>query len=58
MESATLFIVSHLRGIRAGSLLLCVDAVEEGEIHHLDPWLTDRLIAVSVAAARRLAAAV
>ncbi len=54
MESATLFIVSYLRGIRAGTILLCVDEVESGEIHHLDPSLTDRLIAVAVDAARRL----
>ncbi|MBO0702406.1 MAG: nucleoside phosphorylase [Candidatus Dormibacteraeota bacterium] len=55
MESATLFIVSHLRAIRAGTVLLCVDDVESGEIHHLDPSLMDRLIAVAVDAARRLA---
>lgn len=57
MESATLFVESHLRGIRAGTLLLCVDEVESGEIHHLDPALTDRLISVAVDAARRLSAA-
>lgn len=55
MESATLFIVSHLRGIRAGTILLCVDAVEDGEIQHLEPGLLERLIEVSVAAATRLA---
>lgn len=54
MESSALFIVSHLRGIRAGTVLLCVDAVEEGEIHHVDPAYLDRLIVVAVDAARRL----
>ncbi|MBO0744025.1 MAG: nucleoside phosphorylase [Candidatus Dormibacteraeota bacterium] len=54
MESATLFIVSHLRGIRAGTILLCVDDVESGAIQHLDPSLMDRLIAVAVDAAPRL----
>jgi uridine phosphorylase len=57
MESATLFIVSHLRGIRAGTILLCVNEVEEGEIQPLDPLLMERLIAVAVDAARRLAEA-
>lgn len=57
MESATLFIVSHLRGVRAGTVLLCVDEVEAGDIQHLDPSLMERLIAVAVAAARRLAPA-
>lgn len=55
MESATLFVVSHLRGVRAGTILLCVDEVESGDIHHLDPSLMDRLIAVAVDTARRLA---
>ena len=58
MESATLFIVSHLRGIRAGTILLCVDEVESGEIHHLDPSFMERLIAVAVEAARHLAGGV
>ncbi len=57
MESATLFVVSHLRGIRAGTILLCVNEVEAGEIHQLDPSLMERLIAVAVEAARRLAGA-
>lgn len=54
MESATLFVVSHLRGIRAGTILLCVDEVESGEILHLDPSSMDRLVGVAVDAARRL----
>lgn len=57
MESATLFVVSHLRRVRAGTILLCVDEVASGEIHHVDPSLTDRLIAVAVDAARRLSTA-
>lgn len=56
MESATLFVVSHLRGIRAGTILLCVNDVEE-EIHDPDPSFMDRLIAVAVDAARRLSGA-
>ena len=57
MESATLFVVSHLRGIRAGTVLLCVDEVESGQIRHVHPSLTERLIAVAVDAACRLSGA-
>jgi uridine phosphorylase len=54
MESATLFTVAAVRRVRAGSLLLCVDEVGSGEIHHLDPSYTERMIRVGVAAVRRL----
>jgi uridine phosphorylase len=54
MESATLMIVSALRGLRAGTILLCVDEVEAGEIHHLDPALMEGLLCVAVDAVRRL----
>ncbi|MGH7912526.1 MAG: nucleoside phosphorylase [Candidatus Dormibacteraceae bacterium] len=54
MESATLFVVSQLRKIRAGTILLCVDEVEAGEIHHLGESFLERLIAVAVDAARNL----
>jgi uridine phosphorylase len=54
MESATLLVVSGLRGWRAGVILLCVDELGAGEIHHLDASAMDRLIAVAVDAIRRL----
>ena len=54
MESATLFTVAAVRRVRAGSLLLCVDEVGSGEIHHLDPSYMERMIRVAVAAIRRL----
>ncbi len=54
MESATLFVVGAVRRLRAGSLLLCVDEVGAGEIHHLDPSLMDRMLGVAVDAVRRL----
>ena len=54
MESSTLLVVSALRGWRAGVILLCVDELGAGEIHHLDPSAMDRLIGVAVDAVRRL----
>ena len=54
MESATLMIVAALRGLRAGTILLCVDEVEAGEIHHLDPGLMEGLLCVAVDAVCRL----
>jgi uridine phosphorylase len=54
MESSTLLVVSALRGWRAGVILLCVDELGAGEIHHLDASAMDRLIGVAVDAVRRL----
>jgi uridine phosphorylase len=54
MESSTLLVVSALRGWRAGVILLCVDELGAGEIHHLDAPAMDRLIGVAVDAVRRL----
>jgi uridine phosphorylase len=54
MESSTLLIVSALRGWRAGVILLCVDELGAGEIHHLEPSAMDRLLRVAVDAVRRL----
>jgi uridine phosphorylase len=54
MESATLMVVSALRGWRAGVLLLCVDELDSGEIHHLDPAYMHRMLDVAVDAIRRL----
>jgi uridine phosphorylase len=54
MESATLMVVSALRGWRAGVVLLCVDELGAGEIHHLAPSAMDRLLSVAVDAVRRL----
>jgi uridine phosphorylase len=54
METSTLFIVSRLRNMRAGTVCLCVDEVGAGEIHHLDPSYMDRMLAVAVDAIRRL----
>lgn len=56
MESATLMIVSSLRGLRAGTILLCVDEVEAGEIAHVSDELMDRFLQVAVDAVRRLIA--
>src|SRR5207302_1594112 len=36
MESSTMMIVSALRGWRSGVILLCVDELGAGEIHHVD----------------------
>jgi len=54
MESSTLLVVSALRRWRAGIILLCVDELGSGEIHHLDPSAMDTLIRVAVDAIRRL----
>jgi uridine phosphorylase len=54
METSTLFIVSRLRNMRAGTVCLCVDEVGAGEIHHLDQSYMDRMLAVAVDAIRRL----
>jgi len=56
MESSTLFIVSRLRKLRAGTINLCVDELGAGEIHHLDPSYMDRMLKVAVDALRRLIA--
>jgi len=56
MESSTLFIVSRLRKLRAGTINLCVDELGAGEIHHLDPSYMDRMLKVAVDAVRRLIA--
>src|SRR5207237_198670 len=48
METSTLYVVSRLRDIRAGTICLCVDEVGAGEIHHLDPSYMDRMLAVAV----------
>ena len=54
MESSTLMVVSALRGWRSGVILLCVDELGAGEIHHVGPEAMDRLLAVAVDAVRRL----
>ena len=54
MESSTLLVVSALRGWRAGVILLCVDELGAGEIHHVHPSMMERMLTVSVDAVRRL----
>lgn len=54
MESSTLFVVARLRGLRAGTINLCVDELGAGEIHHLDPSYMDRMLRVAVDAVGRL----
>ena len=54
MESSTLFVVSRLRRLRAGTINLCVDELGAGEIHHVDPSYMDRMLGVAVDALRRL----
>jgi uridine phosphorylase len=54
MESATLMVVSALRGLRAGVILLCADELDAGEIQHLDAAHMERLLEVAVDALRRL----
>jgi uridine phosphorylase len=56
METSTLFVVSRLRRLRAGTINLCVDELGAGEIHHLDPSYMDRMLGVAVDAIRRLIA--
>ena len=54
METSTLFVVSRLRNMRAGTICLVVDEVGAGEIHHLDPSYMDGMLSVAVDAIRRL----
>lgn len=54
MESSTIMVVSSLRRLRAGVILLCVDELGAGEIHHLDPSYMDRMLRVAVEAIRLL----
>ncbi len=54
METSTLFVVSRLRKLRAGTINLCVDELGAGEIHHLDPSFMDRMLKVAVDAIRLL----
>ena len=54
MESSTLFVLASVRRLRAGSILLCVDEVGAGEIHHLDPSYMERMLKVAIGAIRRL----
>jgi uridine phosphorylase len=54
METSTLFVVSRLRKMRAGTINLCVDELGAGEIHHLDPKYMDRMLKVAVDAIRLL----
>jgi uridine phosphorylase len=54
MESSTLFVVSRMRRVRAGTLNLCVDEMNAGEIHHVDQSFMDRMFRVAVDAIRRL----
>lgn len=56
METSTLFVVSRIRKMRAGTINLCVDELGAGEIHHLDPSYMDRMLKVAVDAIRRLIA--
>jgi uridine phosphorylase len=56
MESATVLVLSALKGLRAGVLLLCVDEFGAGEIKAVEGSHMDRLLAVAVNAIRRLAA--
>ena len=54
MESSTLFVVARIRQRRAGTLDLCVDEMNAGEIHHVDQSYMDRMLKVAVDAIRRL----
>jgi uridine phosphorylase len=54
MESSTIMVVASLKGLRAGVLLLCVDELGAGEIHHLEPSLMDRMLKVAVTTIRLL----
>ena len=56
METSTLYVVSRLRQMRAGTICLTVDEVGAGEIHHLDPSYMDRMLKVAVDSIRRLIA--
>jgi uridine phosphorylase len=54
MESSTIMVISSLRKLRAGVILLCVDELGAGEIHHLDAAFMERMLRVAVDAIRRL----
>jgi len=54
MEASTLYVVSRIRGMRAGTICLVVDEVGAGEIHHLDPSYMDRMLSTAVDAIRIL----
>ena len=54
MESATLMVVAALKGLRAGTILLTVDELGEGEIQAFGPELLERLLAVAVAGLARV----
>lgn len=54
MESATIMVVAALRRLRAGVILLCVDELGAGEIHHLDPSYMERMLRVATGAIRNL----
>jgi uridine phosphorylase len=54
MESSTLFVVARLRKMRAGTINLCVDEIDAGEIQHIDPAYMDRMLKVAVDGVRRL----
>ncbi len=50
MESSTILVVASIRKLRACSILLVTDELGAGEIHHLDPFLMERLLKVAVGA--------
>jgi uridine phosphorylase len=54
MESSTILVVSSLKRLRAGVILLCVDELGTGEIHHLDAAYMDGMLRVAVDAIGRL----
>ena len=56
METSTLFVVSRLRKLRAGTINLCVDELGAGVIEHMDPSYMDTMLKVAVDAIRRLIA--
>jgi uridine phosphorylase len=47
MESSTMMVVSSIRGYQTGVILVVVDELGDSEIHHLDPWHMDRMLAVA-----------
>ena len=57
MESSTILVLASSRGLRAGSVLMCVNEVGAGAIQPYEPSAMDRLISVAVDATRRLIAA-
>jgi uridine phosphorylase len=54
MESATILVVASIRRLRAGVILLVVDELGAGEIHHLDPVYMNTMLRVAVDGIRRL----